>query len=84
MTVQMYTILLLESPCSLVRYKIVHDGHGDTCHLAWVTRLERPKGAEDEVKQELEVGARKAPRLLVYYILQRCITHWPRIYTFNV
>ena len=34
---------------------------------AWVTRPERPKGAKDEVKQaenQLEVGARRVPRLL--------------------
>ena len=41
----------------------------DTC--AWVTRPEHPKGAKDEVKRpkglQLEVRARRAPRLLVYY-----------------
>ena len=45
---------------------------------AWVTRPERPKGAKDEVKEarrakrgpkgrRLEVGARRAPKLLVSY-----------------
>ena len=37
---------------------------------AWVLRPERPKGAKDEVKGpkglQLEVGARRAPRLLVH------------------
>ena len=31
------------------------------CTVAWVTRPERPKG------RKLEVGARRAPRLLVHY-----------------
>ena len=39
---------------------------------AWVTRPERPKGAKDEAISpqglQLEVGARRAPRLLVYNI----------------
>ena len=46
---------------------------------AWVTRLECPKGVKDEVKQarrakrvaeghQLEIGAQRAPRFLVYYI----------------
>ena len=40
-------------------------------NFAWVTRPKRPKGAKDEVKrpegppQHIEVGARRAPRLLV-------------------
>ena len=38
--------------------------------VTWVTRPERPKGAKDEVKRspkgrKLEVGARRAPKLLV-------------------
>ena len=44
---------------------------------AWVTRLECPKGVKDEVKQarrakivaegqQLEIGAQRAPRFLVY------------------
>ena len=47
---------------------------------AWVTRLECPKGVKDEVKQarrakrvaeghQLEIGAQRAPRFLVLYIL---------------
>ena len=47
---------------------------------AWVTRLECPKGVKDEVKQarrakrvaeghQLEIGAQRAPRFLVFYIL---------------
>ena len=47
---------------------------------AWVRRPERPKGAKDEVEmpegqeagkkgRQLEVGAQRAPRLLVSYIL---------------
>ena len=32
------------------------------CTVAWVTRPERPKGVKDAIKQ---VGARRAPRLLV-------------------
>ena len=45
------------------------------------TRLERPKGVKDEVKQarkakrvaeghQLEIGAQRAPRFLVIYIFQ--------------
>ena len=51
------------------------------CTVAWVTRPEWPKGAKDEVKQalgpnagpkgrKLEVGAQRAPRLLVCHICQ--------------
>ena len=45
----------------------------DTCIMdtsAWVTRPERPKGVKDEVKeaQRLEVGSRRAPKLLVLNI----------------
>ena len=48
----------------------------DTCIMdtsAWVTRPERPKGAKDEVKggpkgRTLEVGAQRAPKLLVLHI----------------
>ena len=47
---------------------------------AWVTRLECPKGVKDEVKlarrakrvaegHQLEIGAQRAPRFLVLYIL---------------
>ena len=36
--------------------------------IVWVTRPERPKGVKDEVKpkgRQLEVGAQRAPKLLV-------------------
>ena len=55
------------------------------CTDAWVTRPERPKGVKDVIKQtwraqsrSLEVGARRAPRLLVehiYYITYVCYKH---------
>ena len=36
----------------------------------WVTRSEHPKSAKDKVKGlQLEVGARRAPRLLVLHIV---------------
>ena len=38
--------------------------------VTWVTRPERPKGAKDEVKEALEVGAQRAPKLLVHDISQ--------------
>ena len=48
------------------------------------TRLERPKGVKDEVKQarrakrvaeghQLEIGAQRAPRFLVCYIFQKYV-----------
>ena len=51
-------------------------GFKGNCIGAWVTRPERPKGVKDVIKQaegskaglkgrNLEVGARRAPRLLV-------------------
>ena len=45
----------------------------DTCIMdtsAWVARPERPKGVKDKVKEalRLEVGARRAPKLLVLHI----------------
>ena len=52
------------------------------CNGLWVTRPERPKGPKDEVKQarrakrvaeghQLEIGAQRAPRFLVQYILSQ-------------
>ena len=47
---------------------------------AWVSWPERPKGAKDEVKRpkglQLEVGARRAPRLLVLYNSGGLMTVW--------
>ena len=58
------------------------DAPSHHCTVAWVTRPERPKGAKDEVKQalgpnagpkgrKLEVGAQRAPRLLVTNNIRR-------------
>ena len=49
---------------------IIEVEKGVLVNFAWVTRPERPKGAKDEVKRpekglHLEIGARRAPRLLV-------------------
>ena len=43
--------------------------------VAWVTRPERPKGAKDLKGLQLEVGSRRAPRLLATNIITKGFLH---------
>ena len=48
------------------------------CTVAWVTRPERPKGVKEGIKQaqsNLEVGPRRAPRLLVFFNFSYALSH---------